>query len=92
MLPESVYNRGMDLQADFDFAKASAEFSSAAPLLRYVVALNIEASKAEFVAAAVKAGYPAHSAGARFGESRRVTLADEPTSIKHADGSLAYPE
>lgn len=32
------------------------------------------------------------AANARFGESRRATLADEPSLIKHADGSLSYPE
>jgi hypothetical protein len=82
----------MDHQQDFDFARQSNEFTSAAHLLRYVAALNIEATKTEFVAAAVKAGYPAHAAGARFGESRRVTLIDEPHLIRLADGSLAYLE
>lgn len=62
----------MTLAADFQFAQASGEFGTqAAPLLRYVAAINQNASKAEFVAAAVEAGYPAHAAGARFGESRK---------------------
>lgn len=82
----------MDLQKDFEFATASGEFTSGAPLLRYVAAINIEATCSQFVAAAMQAGYHHHSANARFGESRRATLADEPSLIKHADGSLSYPE
>lgn len=81
----------MNLAADFAFAQESGEFLRDAPLLRYVAALNIEASKAEFVEAAVLAGFPRHSAGARFGESRRITLQDEPELLRHDDGSLAYP-
>jgi hypothetical protein len=55
-----------------DFAGIVGEFTSQAPALRTVAALNPSCSKAEFVQAAVAAGYNAHSAGARFGESRRL--------------------
>lgn len=65
-------NNAHTLTEDFVFAAESGEFGhQAAPLLRYVAAINPKASKAEFVAAAVAAGYPAHAAGARFGESRK---------------------
>lgn len=82
----------MNLAADFTFARDSGEFRSAAPLLRYVAALNIEASKSEFVDAAVAAGFPSHAAGARFGESRCASLSLEPELHLDAAGRLSYPQ
>ena len=65
----------MNLAADFTFAAESlgqgGEFKNAAQLLRYVAALNPEASRVEFVAAAVAAGYAANSSANRFRESRK---------------------
>lgn len=55
---------------DIRFAEQSGEFDSMAPLLRYVVAINPDASRTEFVEAAVACGYKANSAGNRFRESR----------------------
>lgn len=60
----------MNLAADFAFAAASGEFANAAQLLRYVAAINPEASREAFVAAAVEAGYKANSSANRFRESR----------------------
>lgn len=82
----------MSLAADFEFARVSGEFRAQAPLLRYVAAINLGASKAEFVAAAVVAGYPAHAAGARFGESRRFSLETEPELTQDPQGRLTYPQ
>lgn len=59
----------MDLAADFEFAKEDFG-SNAAVVLRYVAALNPEATRVEFVAAAVAAGYAANSSANRFRESR----------------------
>lgn len=60
------------LEADFAFAEGETdELPSSSDRLRYVAALNPEASRAEFVTAAVKAGYPANTSANRFRESRK---------------------
>jgi hypothetical protein len=83
----------MTLATDFAFAlEEGPELPSDAAKLRYVAAINLGCTKAEFVEAAVAAGFPRHAAGARFGESRRVSLQDEPDLIVHADGRLTYPQ
>ena len=61
----------MDLAADFSFAKDSGEFTRWAPLLRYVAAINPEATRSQFVEAAVSAGYTQATASKQFYESRR---------------------
>ena len=62
------------LADDFAFAmEDDGELPSQAAKLRYVAAINEDVTKAEFVAAAVEAGFHAHSAGARFLESRKVS-------------------
>jgi len=63
------------LADDFAFAMDDdeGELPSQAAKLRYVAAINEDVTKAEFVAAAVEAGFHAHSAGARFLESRKVS-------------------
>lgn len=68
----------MNLAADFAFAAEcyhpAGEFQSKAALLRYVAAINPEATRDEFVAAAVAAGYRANSSANRFRESRQFDL------------------
>lgn len=65
----------MDLAADFEFAAESlgpgGEFKNQAELLRYVAAINPEATLAQFVQAAVAAGYKANSSANRFRETRK---------------------
>lgn len=72
----------MNLAADFAFAQecrhAAGEFLSDAALLRYVAAINPEATRKEFVAAAVAAGYRANTAGNRFNESRKFDADNYP--------------
>jgi hypothetical protein len=59
------------LSADFAFAKASGEFSNAADLLRYVAAINLSATREQFVEASVLAGFKANTSANRFRESRK---------------------
>lgn len=62
------------LADDFAFAmEPGDELPSQAAKLRYVAAINEDVTKAEFVAAAVLAGFHAHSANARFLESRKMS-------------------
>lgn len=67
----------MDLAADFEFAEENKqEFVSrnggaTCPLLRYVVAINPECSKEDFVAAAVARGYNGKTAKIQFVASRK---------------------
>lgn len=56
---------------DLKFATESGEFTSNAPLLRYVAAINPEATCTEFVAACVEFGLKANTAANRFRESRK---------------------
>ncbi len=65
----------MNLQEDFTFAKESGEFSRIAPLLRYVAALNPDATKKEFVSEAVKVGYHPATAAIQFSQSRAFDAA-----------------
>lgn len=75
----------MNLQADFDFAAQSGELVNDAQILRYVAALNPEASRVEFVAAAVAAGYAANSSANRFRESRKFDVSSYGGTVD-ADG------
>lgn len=59
------------LAADIQFAEASGEFTSRAPLLRYVAAINPEATVSEFMAAAESAGYNPKTAATCFYASRK---------------------
>ena len=59
------------LAADIQFAEASGEFTSRAPLLRYGVAINPEATVSKFVAAAESAGYNPKTAATCFYASRK---------------------
>lgn len=71
----------MDLAADFAFAAESlgpgGEFENTAQLLRYVAAINPEATLAQFVEAAVAAGYKANTSANRFRESRKFDAEQE---------------
>jgi len=82
------------LAEDFAFADESGEFVNQAQLLRYVAAINIDATRAQFVAAAVVAGYAANSSDRRFRESRHASLAlakDCGENLTwHKDGRLVY--
>ena len=61
----------MDIQVDIRFAQENdGELPTAAAVLRYVAAINTEASRDEFVAACVACGYKANSSANRFRESR----------------------
>lgn len=59
------------LIADIQFAEASGEFTSRAPMLRYVAAINPEANVSEFVAAAESAGYNPNTAATCFYASHK---------------------
>ena len=59
------------LAADIRFAEASGEFTSRAPLLRYVAAINPEATVSEFMSAAESAGYNPKTAVTCFYASRK---------------------
>ena len=59
------------LIADIQFAEASGGFTSRAPLLRYVAAINPEANVSESVAAAESAGYNPNTAATCFYASRK---------------------
>ena len=59
------------LAADIRFAEASGEFTSRAPMLRYVAAINPEATISEFVVAAEAAGYNPNTAATCFYASRK---------------------
>ena len=63
------------LAEDFAFARDSGEFANDATLLRYVAAINTDATRAQFVAAAVAEGYAANSSDRRFRESRNADVA-----------------
>ena len=91
---------GRQLQEDFEFARAEClagnlrsgdrdnnSVGRDGPVLRYVAALHPELTRAEFVAAAVQAGYPANSAQRRFAESRAFDR-DENGMHLLADGRL----
>lgn len=56
---------------DILFSQQCEEFTQIAPMLRYVAALNPDASKKEFVAAAVEVGYNPTTAAIQFAQSRR---------------------
>ncbi len=79
----------MNLAADFAFALGckgpGGEFSNDAQVLRYVASLNQEASRGEFVAAAVVAGFKANSSANRFRESRKFDSENYGTSY-NSDG------
>lgn len=62
----------MSLAEDIEFAEESigGEFPSVASMLRYVAAINPQATRQEFIQACVAAGYKANTAANRFHESR----------------------
>ncbi|MGL4650230.1 MAG: hypothetical protein ACRC1H_12550 [Caldilineaceae bacterium] len=77
----------MDLANDFGFAKASGEFDRQAPLLRYVAAINPDATKKAFVEAVVALGYNPDTAAIQFAQSRRES-AKCGDFLLQADGSM----
>lgn len=80
----------MDLEQDFAFAAESldSEFSgSVAQLMRYVAAINPEATRVQFVEAAKAAGYNSATALRSFSFSRRFD-ADSYGHTIAADGRL----
>lgn len=62
------------LAEDFAFARDSGEFANDATLLRYVAAINVDATREQFVAAAIVAGYAGNSSANRFRESRHADV------------------
>lgn len=63
------------LAEDFAFAKEQTdELRTMADVLRYVAAINIGATRAQFVAAAVASGYAANTSDRRFRESRNADV------------------
>ena len=59
------------IMLDIRFAEDSGEFGTSAPLLRYVAALNPDATRQQFVDAAESCGYKRNTAANRFRESRK---------------------
>lgn len=86
------------LDADFVFAQEDqAELPTSAAVLRYVAAINTTATRAMFLDAAERAGYPRNTATNRFYESRKVSLemAMEdygPEVGMDREGRIVYPE
>ena len=84
------------LKSDFDFAlEDTSEFVSKnggwrAPLLRYVAALNPEATSKEFVAAAIKKGFNAATAYIQFQASRKFDLQNNDRVGMEPDGRLYF--
>jgi hypothetical protein len=81
----------MDLAADFIFARDSGEFDGprvSGKLVRYVAAINPDATRVEFIAAAVAAGFNANTAACRFLESRKFDMKSDPSLQMLADGRL----
>ena len=73
---------------DIDFARQSPEFfGRLTALLRYVVALNPDATKAEFVKEATTRGYNATTAAIQFAQSRRFDVKEYSMELL-ADGRL----
>lgn len=62
----------MSIVEDIRFAEqdVGVEFKGVAPMLRYVAAINPQATRQEFIQACVAAGYRANTAANRFHESR----------------------
>lgn len=75
----------MDLAADFAFADESGEFTRQAPLLRYVAAINPDATRLQFVEAAVALGYHPKTAEIQFRQSRRESMELDRDSYTLAD-------
>ena len=67
------------------------ELPTAADILRYAAALNPEATRKEFVEAAVACGYPPNSSANRFRESRNFDV-KEYGYLLAKDGSLIITE
>lgn len=85
----------MNIQEDIKFAQDEGEMV-ASEILRWAAAVNLEATRAEFVAAAVAAGYPANSSANRFRESRAFTMKcaqeDGDKIILQKDGKIVDAE
>jgi len=62
----------MSIAEDIKFAEQDlgVEFKGVAPMLRYVAAINPQATRQEFIQACAEAGYKANTATNRFHESR----------------------
>ena len=76
-----------DIASDFAFARDSGEFDRQAPLLRYVAAINVDLTKADFVKAATAAGFNLNTAAIQFAQSRRFSVSLGDVAML-ADGSL----
>jgi hypothetical protein len=71
-----MFTQQQRLSEDLAFARDhKEEFNGNAGLLRYVAALNPDATRDEFVAACVRVGYLANSSANRFRESRKFDCA-----------------
>lgn len=83
----------MSIAEDIKFAKEwiGTEFNSISQALRYVAAINPQATRKEFIAACVEAGISANTAGNRFHESRTFDVA-ENEMIWNKDGTLSEKE
>lgn len=68
----------MSIAEDIKFAEQDlgVEFKGVAPMLRYVAAINPQATRQEFIQACVAAGYKANTATNRFYESRKAWIQD----------------
>ena len=77
----------MSITEDTKFAQESGEFSSTAPMLRYVAAINPQATRQEFIEACVVAGFRANSSANRFRESRAFDCTSYGYSVD-AEGRL----
>lgn len=78
----------MNLIADIHFAEECPdELKNSAQVLRYVAAINPQATRQEFVAACVACGYRANSSANRFRESRAFDCSSYGYTTS-ADGRL----
>lgn len=79
----------MDIANDIRFAEAeNDELPSIAAKLRYVAAINLKATRTEFVAACVACGYRANASANRFRESRHFDVREYGHTF-NKDGSIA---
>lgn len=71
------------LVADIQFAEASGEFTSRAPLLRYVAGLTYgtDAKRADFIAACVECGYRESTAAVCWAAGRKFMAELESETI-----------
>lgn len=76
-----------NIQADIKFALECEEFTRIAPMLRYVAAINPDATKKEFIEAAVELNYNPTTAAIQFAQSRKFDC-DSYGHVLDKDGRL----